>query len=68
MARLFSFNSFNSYQDMKTVTVDRQNDRQIDIEFRVRYQYVESQQSEKHLRVLVKFLAEQHKQTERGED
>jgi len=47
---------------MKSVTVDRQNDRQIDIEFRVKYQYVESQQSEKHLRVLVKFLAEQHKQ------
>jgi len=47
---------------MKTVVADRQNDRQIDIEFRVKYQYIKA--SKEHLQVLIKFLAEQHKQTE----
>jgi len=51
---------------MKSVTVDRQKGRQIDIEFRVKYQYVKA--SKEHLQVLIKFLAEQHKQTERGEE
>ncbi len=44
--------------------------RPIDMEIRVKYQHVESQQSEIHLQALVKFLSEQtldYKQAERGE-
>ncbi len=44
---------------MKSVTVDRQNGRQIDIEFRVEYQYIQTQQSEKHLDQLIRFLIKQ---------
>lgn len=44
---------------MKSVTVDRQNGRQIDIEFRVEYQYIQTQQSEKHLDDLIRFLLKQ---------
>ncbi len=42
----------------------------IDMEIRVKYQHVESQQSEIHLQALVKFLSEQtlhNKQADRGE-
>lgn len=44
--------------------------RPIDMEIRVKYQHVESQQSEKHLQSVVKFLSDQtlhNKQAERGE-
>ena len=44
--------------------------RPIDMEIRVKYQHVESQQSEKHLQSVVKFLSEQtldNKQADRGE-
>ena len=40
---------------MKPVTVDRQ----IDIEFRVKYQYIQSQQPKKRLDDLIRFLLEQ---------
>ena len=49
---------------MKPVTVDRQ----IDIEFRVKYQYIQSQQPKKRLDDLIRFLLEQQSKPKEDND
>ncbi len=43
----------------RSAEITQKPKRPIDMEIRVKYQHLESQQSEKHLQSLVKFLSEQ---------